>query len=96
MPDEYSRQEENFRGTSKRKPRSSHLPGTKPGTTATQEAADTADLAEIARVLASLTPEERSALLAAVSAAGTRQRQHNPVSPGNGEVPLTGWHRGAL
>ena len=59
----YSRQEENLRGTSKRKPRSSQQPGTKPGTTATDEAGDPADVAELVRVLASLTPEERTALL---------------------------------
>jgi hypothetical protein len=60
MPDEYSRQEENLRGTSKRKARSSQQPGTKPGTTATDEAAG---VAELVRVLAGLTPEERTALL---------------------------------
>jgi hypothetical protein len=59
----YSRQEENLRGTSKRKPRSSQQPGTKPGTTTTVAASETADLVELARVLAGLTPEERTALL---------------------------------
>jgi len=55
----YSRQEENNRGRSRRKAGSAIQPGTKAGTLS---AAD--DLAELARVLASLTPEERSALLA--------------------------------
>jgi hypothetical protein len=59
----YSRQEENLRGTSKRKPRSSQQPGTKAGTTATIEAGSPADLVELFRVLASLTPEEVAALL---------------------------------
>jgi hypothetical protein len=59
----YSRQEENLRGTSKRKLRSSQQPGTKPGTTTTVAASETADLVELARVLAGLTPEERTALL---------------------------------
>jgi hypothetical protein len=61
---EYSRQEENFRSKSRRKQRSSQKPGTKGGTTATDEASESGDLAELVRVLAGLTPEERSALLA--------------------------------
>ena len=55
----YSRQEENTAGTSKRKTRSSEQPGTKDGTSLPQ-----GDVAELARILASLTPEERAALLA--------------------------------
>jgi hypothetical protein len=60
---EYSRQEENFRTKSRRKQQSSQQPGTKPGTTATDEAGDPAGLAELVRVLADLSEEERTALL---------------------------------
>jgi hypothetical protein len=56
-------------------------------------AGSTADVAELVRVLASLTPEERSALLAATAELGTRQRQHNPATAANIEVVLT---RGGL
>lgn len=55
---QYSRQESNNRRFSRRKPRSAELPATLPGTL------HDADLAELVRVLAGLTPEERSALLA--------------------------------
>ena len=63
----YPRQGSKERGTSSRKPRSSDLPGTLPGTVA---AGSTADVAELVRVLASLTPEERTALLALARSAG--------------------------
>jgi hypothetical protein len=56
-----SRQEANNRRVSRRKPRSTDLPATLPGTLP----AGIDDLAELARVLAGLTPEERSALLSA-------------------------------
>ena len=69
----YSRQEANNRRVSRRKATSASQPGTLPGTVS---AAD--DLAELARVLANLTPEERSALLALAKASSCRPS--DPVS----------------
>jgi hypothetical protein len=50
-----------FSSVRREKADSGDLPGTLPGTVSANE---TADLVELARVLAGLTPEERSALLA--------------------------------
>jgi integrase len=73
----YSRQEANNRGKRRGKAQSRDLPGTQPGTISADEAAGD-DLAELARVLARLTPEERANLMAVVKAvsrpAGRRAR----------------------